>query len=97
MPTYEWGESFAHDLKRLSATQRAAFESAVAAFVEDLRGGRGFRRGLRVKKVQGSTGIYELTWATDGRATWQHGNEHHTGQAHVIWRRVGTHQIFDRP
>lgn len=97
MPTYEWDESFAHDLKRLAAVQGAAFEAAVAAFVDDLRAGRGFRKSLRVKKVQGHRDIYELTWAPDGRATWEYGDAHRDGEPHILWRRVSTHKIFDRP
>jgi hypothetical protein len=97
VPTYEWAELFAHDLKRLTAVQRAAFEAAVGAFVADLRVGRGFRKGLRVKRVQGHPHVFELTWAPDGRATWQYGDEQRDGEAHIVWRRVGTHKIFDRP
>ncbi|MGH7862534.1 MAG: hypothetical protein ACRENM_08355 [Candidatus Dormibacteraceae bacterium] len=45
--------------------QRRAFRAAIERFVADLRGGR-FRRGLRVKSVQGATGIFEMTWPDDG-------------------------------
>jgi len=38
-----------------------------------------------------------MTWAANGRATFQYGPELTPGQAHVIWRRVGTHDVFDRP
>jgi hypothetical protein len=65
-------------------------------FVADLGGGR-FRRGLRVKAVQGAPGIFEMTWAGDGRATFQYGDERRPGHPHVIWRRIGTHDIFARP
>ncbi|MER6108587.1 hypothetical protein ACWG5P_11115 [Streptomyces prasinus] len=37
----------------------------------------------------------EMTWAPDGRATWQYGDELREGEPHVIWRRVGGHEIFD--
>ncbi len=97
MPTYEWAEAFARDLRRLTPAQRAAFEAAVAMFVEDLRVGQGFRKSLRVKKVQGCSDIFELTWAPDGRATWQYGDEQREGEPHILWRRVGTHKIFNRP
>lgn len=97
MPTYEPLPGFLRDLKALSATQRAAFNAAVVAFVEDLRGGQGLRKSLRVKKVQGHRGIWEMTWAPDGRATWQYGPEQTSGEIHVIWRRIGTHEIFNRP
>jgi len=35
--------------------------------------------------------------APDGRATWQFGEEVVDGQPHIIWRRIGTHDIFTRP
>ncbi|MFC8996306.1 hypothetical protein ACFT7U_11450 [Streptomyces rochei] len=48
MPTYEALPRFAADLHRLSPEQRRRFRQAVAAFVDDLRTGRGrFRAGLR--------------------------------------------------
>lgn len=62
----------------------------------DLRAGR-FRRGLRVKAVQGAAGIFEMTWAPNGRATFQYGAQRRPGERHVIWRRIGTHDIFGRP
>jgi hypothetical protein len=36
-----------------------------------------------------------MTWAPHGRATFQYGPSHGQG-AHVIWRRIGTHNIFRR-
>jgi hypothetical protein len=56
-----------------------------------------FRPDLRAKGVQGALGVYEMTWAPDGRATWQYGDEVREGEPHVIWRRIGTHDVFDRP
>jgi hypothetical protein len=38
-----------------------------------------------------------MTWADDGRLTFQFGDEVIKGEPHVIWRRVGTHDIFDEP
>ncbi|PZS10599.1 MAG: hypothetical protein DLM55_03825 [Acidimicrobiales bacterium] len=67
--------------------------------VADLKGGTGFRKSLRVKRVEGmkSVQVYEMTWAPDGRATWEYGEEIRPGQPHVIWRRIGTHSIFRQP
>lgn len=42
-------------------------------------------------------GVWEMTWAPDGRATWQYGRERRSGEAHVIWHRVGTQAIFRNP
>lgn len=52
---------------------------------------------LRVKRVQGHSGVWELTFAPDGRATFAYGDEVVPGEAHVMWRRVGDHSVLDRP
>jgi len=97
VPTYAWLARFRADFERLTPTQQIAFLIAVAEFVEDLRRDHTFRKGLRVKGIQGATGIFEMTWAPNGRATFEYGDEVTKGQPHVIWRRVGTHDVFKRP
>ena len=47
--------------------------------------------------MQGAPGIFELTWAPNGRATFQFGEPVREGEVHVIWRRVGGHEIFGQP
>jgi hypothetical protein len=96
VPTYEWLASFERDLGRLSSDERDLFQEAVTKFVEDLKSGC-FRKGLRVKGLQSADGIFELTWANDGRATFQYGDPRLDGEAHIIWRRVGGHDIFETP
>ncbi|WP_035697160.1 hypothetical protein [Glycomyces tenuis] len=66
-------------------------------FKSDLAEGRQPRPGLRVKGIKGAPGIFELTWAPDGRATWSYGGERFEGEPHIIWRRIGTHDIFKNP
>jgi len=88
---------FAVDFDSLSADQKAAFLTAVAQFVEDLRRGEGFRKGLRVKGVKGASGIFEMIWADDGRATFEYGDPVSEGEAHIIWRRIGAHKILNQP
>lgn len=97
MPTREALASFWRDWDSLTPDQQRAFREAVAEFVADLAGTRGFRPGLRVKRVQGHPSIWEMTWAPDGRATFEYGREVHPGQPHIIWRRIGTHSVFRRP
>ncbi len=96
MPTYEQTERFRQDYKRLTRKQKQAFKTAVAKFVADLRSGH-LRPGLRVKAVQGRQGVWEMTWAPDGRATFEYGPSLNPGDQHVIWRRIGGHDIFDTP
>jgi hypothetical protein len=97
MPTRDVIESFWRDWDQLTSQQQHAFLTAVTKFVHDLRAGTGFRPGPRVKGVQGARGIYELTWAPDGRATFQYGEEQREGDPHVVWRRIGTHDVLKAP
>jgi hypothetical protein len=97
MPTFKTRPRFRQDLEQLSPDEKERFRQAVAKFVEDLERGRGFRPGLRVKGIQGTRGIFEMTWAEDGRATFEYGAPVRAGQVHVVWRRVGSHTIFSSP
>lgn len=36
-----------------------------------------------------------MTWGSDGRALFRYGDAKRPGERHVIWHRVGTHDIFD--
>lgn len=95
MATFATTPRFTADYKKLTPEQAERFRRVVTtAFAPDADSGR-FRPGLRVKGVQGAPGVYEMTWAPDGRATWEYGEEKVPGKPHVIWRRVGTHAIFD--
>lgn len=97
MPTREITESFLRDWERLTPEQQRAFRVAVGKLVDDLRAGGGLRAGLRVKGVQGAPGVYEMSWAPDGRATFSYGRSVVGDEPHVIWRRVGTHEILREP
>ena len=97
MPTWAATDRFYKDFATLTAGEKAAFRLAVSKLVEDFNAGRPARAGLRVKGVQGAPGIFEFTWAGDGRATFQFGEERHAGNPHVIWRRIGGHDIFNAP
>ncbi len=96
MPTYDKTDRFALDFRMLTDEQREAFIRALDAFRDDLRTGR-FRKGLRVKGVRGARGVFEMTWAPDGRATFSYGCSLRQGEPHIIWRRIGTHAIFSKP
>ena len=50
-----------------------------------------------MKGVQGHPGVFEMTFAPDGRATFEYGEEVVKGERHVIWRRVGDQSIFRQP
>lgn len=90
MPTFETLPRFTADLQHLTPAQRWRFRRVVLeSFVPDLRTGKLFRPGLRVKGVRSAPGVYELTRAPDGRATWC-----------AAASGIGTHEILigpDRP
>ncbi|MGH3158594.1 MAG: hypothetical protein ACRDNF_18745 [Streptosporangiaceae bacterium] len=96
MPTYLRLPRFNRDWDRLSEEDRARFRAALVVFVVDLAVGNGFRPGLRVKKMAGHD-VWEMIWAPDGRATFSYGEPVRDGHAHIIWRRVGSHQVFTTP
>lgn len=97
MPTYEADPRFWRDWERLTEVQRSLFLSAVQQMVDDLRSRRRFHPRLRVKGYQGQPGVFEMTWAPDGRALFRYGASPRAGDTHIIWLRVGTHDIFQRP
>jgi hypothetical protein len=97
-PTYQRSLRFQRDMRKLSGEQRRAFLAARDEFVDGLRQRPPeFTPALRVKRVQGAEGIWEMSWAADGRATFRYGAEILAGQPHVVWLRIGKHAILDDP
>jgi hypothetical protein len=76
VPPFQTGPRFQNDWRRLTAEQRERFrriKPVLEQFVPDLIAGH-FRAGLRVKGVQDARrSVYEMTWASDGRATFEYG------------------------
>jgi hypothetical protein len=97
MPTRDALGPFWRDWRELTPEQQRLFRAAVAKFVADLASRRGFPPGLRVRGVEGAEGVFELTWAPDGRATFHYGEPGVEGEAHIVWRRIGTHEIVGAP
>jgi hypothetical protein len=97
MATHEESARFLNEWERLTPEQQTLFLAAVIEMVEDLSRHSASRPSRRFKGVQGHPGIFELTWASAGRATFQYGTEKRLGEAHIIWRRIGSHAIVDDP
>jgi hypothetical protein len=68
VPTHAERQRFLREYEQLTREQRAAFRRAVGLFVLGLAT-QEFDPSLRVKRVRGQRGVWELTWAADGRAT----------------------------
>lgn len=97
MPTHEEFAQFLREFAALTPSQRARFLDALQKMVNDLRMSQPFRAGLRIKGVQGYPGIFEMTWVPDGRATFHYGTPVRPGETHIVWRRIGGHDILNNP
>jgi hypothetical protein len=96
-PTYALGTGFAREFARLPREQSREYRQAVEKFVDALRNGDQPPNSLRIKRVQGTKDIWELSYSGDGRATFRYGTEVKPGETHVEWLRVGGHEILSRP
>lgn len=94
MPTYDEDPRFWRDWEKLTLDQHSLFLEAVYQLVEDLKAKRPPRPGLRVKGYKRRLGVFEMTWAKDGRALFKYGTSPHPGDVHITWLRIGTHDIL---
>jgi hypothetical protein len=96
-PTFDLQPGFAREFARLPREHQRAFRRAVAKLIAALKDEADPPRSLRIKRVQGTDDVWEMSWSGDGRATFRYGPEQRPGHPHVIWLRVGGHEIFSRP
>jgi hypothetical protein len=101
---YETTPAFDADYRRLKTEHRTAFHDvlknkfipacdALAADPAAI-----WPKALRVKAVQGATGVLEMTWSfasPDGHATFELITV--DGELRCRWRRVGDHSVFKTP
>jgi hypothetical protein len=74
-----------------------AFLRAKDRLVAALKAGRPLDVGLGVHQIADHPGIYELRYSARGRATFSYGSTARGADAHVIWRRIGGHEIYREP
>ncbi len=97
MPTFDAATRFLAEYGRLSTAEQATFRAARRLFIEGLTNGGRFHPRLRVKRFKTIPGAYEMTWAPDGRALWRYGDPIPDKPGpHIIWLRIGTHDIFEQ-
>ena len=105
MPTFVVEIWFKNDYRGFGRNERDLFRRARKSFVAALKlyenGGHAwpplFPATLRIKNVKGHPGIWELSWNGDGRCTWSYGEPQLPGKVHIVWRRIGGHDIFGDP
>lgn len=97
MATFDTTATFKANYARLTAQQQTQFRAAVADLVADLNRGDGkFTTRLRVRRVNRSATLWEMTWAANGRALFERppsplGPDHQ----HIRWVAIGGHEVFD--
>jgi len=98
MPTFDRLALFKREYRRLTPEQQARFRAAVAKLVAALKQTPPALLGdPLVHPLAGHRGVYELRFAPDGRATFTFGAAVREGQPHIIWRRIGTHDVLREP
>jgi hypothetical protein len=97
VPTQEKDPRSWRDRGLLTRDQRTAFVKAAKKLNADLKAGQGCRKGLRIKDGQGHRGVFEMTWADDGRATFRSGTRPHAGDVHVICQPIASQEMLTNP
>ena len=97
MPAFQVTPRFERNRKQLTPESRALSQPVnTGQYVPDLARGV-FRAGLQVTGVQAAPGVSAMTWAPDSRATFSYRPGQQAGEPHLIWRRIGTHDISRDP
>jgi hypothetical protein len=98
VPTFDRLALFKREYRKLTPEQKARFRIAVAKLVVALSQAPPSLPGdPLVHPLAGHRGVYELRFAPDGRATFTFGAPVRRSEPHVIWRRIGGHDVLDRP
>src|ERR1700730_12803554 len=105
MPTFFVESRFWNDYGRLSPGERAQFIQARDEFIQILleweQSGKSgvpkFPRSLGVTPMVNQRQIMEFAWGPNGRCTWRYGVPQRPDKFHVIWRRIGKHDIYRDP
>jgi len=95
---------FVAEFDRLSDREKVLFSEAIReinrTYRRQHRGGIPHWPGsLRIKRVEGWRGVWEMTWSfagPAGRATFEYFDAG-DGEVGIRWRRIGGHEIFRDP
>jgi hypothetical protein len=96
-PYLRLSPGFAREFARMPREQRRAFRAAVEKLIGALREGADPPHSPRIKRVQGTKDVWEMSYSGDGRATFRYGSQVKPSETHVEWLRVGGHEILSRP
>ncbi len=97
-PTFERLAQFKRDYALLTPPQRQLFRAAVKKFVAPLSTTPpDDPGGPLVRELKDHPGFFELRLSRDTCAIYTFGRAVRQGQPHVIWCRIGTDDLLDKP
>jgi hypothetical protein len=97
-PTFERLAQFKRDYALLTPPQRQLFRAAVKKFVAPLSTTPpDDSGGPFVQELKDHPGFFELRFSRDTGAIYTFGRAIRQGQPHVIWCRIGTDDLLDKP
>jgi hypothetical protein len=98
VPTFDRLALFKREYRKLTPEQKKRFGAAVTKLVAALQQTPPRLPGEPlVNPLSGHRGVYELRFAADGRATFTFGAPVRGTQPHIIWRRIGGHEVLREP
>ena len=92
------------DLKKLKSEHRRLFQKERTRFLDALGNldstdrPTNLPKKFRIKQLRNTDGIWSMTWSfsrPDGRATFH--IQEIDGQLTIVWRRIGSHEVFKQP
>jgi hypothetical protein len=98
MPTHEESDGFLKEFAQLTSAEQRQFLDAVGDFVQCLKAGvlpAQMPKHVGIRRFQSrSHELWEMRWGPNRRALFRYGTSPHTGDAHIIWENIGTHNIY---
>ena len=99
-----FNDKFNKDFKKLKREHQILFLEAQDLFVQEIAN-FAFTKNLervskkyRIKVLRNTDEVWEMTWSfsgPDGRATFHLAEI--DGEPTIVWRRIGSHEIFKQP
>ena len=98
MPTFDAEERFKQEYLRLDVRKRAAFLKARDDFFAWIVAKKDQPSlsppaHLRLHFIE-SRNVWSITFGGDLQALWRYGSEVQPGEAHIIWERIGGHDMY---
>lgn len=100
----DFSMSAQRDLKKLKSEHRRLFQTERTRFLdalgdlEKIHHAPNFPNRFRLKQLRNTDGVWAMTWSfsrPDGRATFH--LDEIDGEPVLVWRRIGSHEIFKQP